>query len=202
MALTYTVGFGKVSFATSGVSLSAFVVGPPYVRKLISKEHPLQHGTRTAEYPATGSRTNGALYGQNVCIPEGAIIQVQASRTYRGAKIADGALFFRTRDSAAFRQCAVRVPPAQGSNLGDSFVVFSGRFDVLSLEELNKLGIIPHAGMIKGFMNQEEIDELFTLVDVAPEATPAPEIITVTDTEGNETAVFTAPVPKRRVRIR
>lgn len=200
--LTYTVGFGKASFAHSGVSLAAFAVEPPYVRKLISKAYKLAQGTRTTEYPSTSSKTNGALYAQSVDIPEGAILQIQASRTYRGAKAADGVIFVRTRYSGPMRQIMLRVPIAPGSFLGNNFVALSGRFDVLDLADLNKLGITPHSGMVNGFMNQDEVDELFYINTLAQELSPAPEIVMVEDVDGNETAVFTAPTPKRRIRIR
>lgn len=199
---TITVGFGKASFSTSGVSLAVFDVSPPYTRKLLGKAYPIVKGTKTQEYPATTFKGSGAMYSQQVEVPDGAIIQVQASRTYRGAKIADAVLFFRTRADAATRHCSVKVPPATDSLLSSRFAALVGRYDPVSLSDLHALGVVPHAGLVRGFMDPEEIEELFEVVDMGGEAAPAPEVVVVPDASGNAVATFVAPAPKRRIRIR
>jgi hypothetical protein len=78
---------------------------------------------------------------------------------------------------------------------------FIGRGDVLALDDLADYGIKLRSGTISTYLNQEEIDELFSVDTLAP-GEDRPVMVTVPAKEGSVVRVPLCPTPGRRIRIR
>lgn len=196
-ASTTQVGYGKANFKTRSIVLTAFIVEAPYKRTLVSKRY--QKVGKTIVQQATSTPDiGGFFFTEHVEVPEGSVVQLQGSLRANGMPSADAAIFIRVRNGGSALLISSQVP--QGGYV-NSHVVFSGHGDLLGSDELSSLGIEPPRGFVSTFMDRDEIEEVFTIREVAPakEAPPKMEV-RVTDS-GERIAINVASAP-RRMRIR
>lgn len=196
-----TIGYGAANFANQSTRLSGFVVEAPFARTLVSKKFPKARPTTPipcSEHP----KINGYLYLDVCDIPDGTIIQVQTQWSHRGSSLRDGAVFLRMREHGPLIVVNARLP-ADGSSLlpNSTFMVFSGRADVLDPNELGSFGITTSRAFLSAFCDTEEVEECYDIQMVAEEVAPAPTITTEVNGDG-ETVVFTSTQAARRVRVR
>ena len=194
------VGYGKVHFRNASASLSAFSVKPPFDRVLASKAHN-SIGTSTKPVSDT-NHVRGAVISNLLEVDDGTVLCVQMSQTFNGGSIRDGAIFLRARSTGPNMEIRSKLPiEAEGYNVGGEHVVFVGRADVLTLLDLNELGIVPTKNFIYGFMDEYEVEECFTVTTTAREKEPKPVIEMVESSSGKLVEIVVSRAP-RRIRIR
>lgn len=194
-----SVGFGKENWKENGCSIATFLVTPPWVRDFPSKKR--KRRGMTQQYPASAyPEVNGTLFLDTVEAEPGDIFMVQTSRTWRGARSADGAVFFRVRENGPVVQAHVHLPPSTEGRLNNSrHTVFSGKADQLDGEDLQELGFDIPKGWWEAFTSPEEIKELFEVESHG--GTPKPEFTRLRTSSG-DTKVITVERSRRRIRIR
>lgn len=194
---TVQVGFGKVNFPKRSTTLSAFIVEDGFKRTLVSKR--FEKIGRTNVQPASEfPESDGYLYSESVKVPDGAIVCLQGSVRMNGMPVSDAGLFIRIREQGAGLLVQAALP---SGGYATSHVVFSAHGDVLDIDELAGEGITPTPGYIKGYMNADEIEEVFSIRYVVPERTAAPKLEVHISDSGEEVKLNVAK-PARRMRIK
>jgi hypothetical protein len=195
-----SVGFGKQSFKTSSASLSAFVVEPEFVQTLPSKRFSRQGNCQrfpVSAYP----EINGYLYLDSVAsVPDGTVIMVRASHRFHGTPLRDGAIFIGLRSGGPMLSINAKLPSAAEMTISSTFLVFQGRGDLLSLEDLSIHGIVPYKNFITAYMDDEEVGECYTVVETAPAIEGKPRYEKAETRDGE--LVVVASKPARRISIR
>lgn len=194
-----SVGFGKGSFKTRSFSLSGFVLTPGFVRTTPNKVYKRQG--QCQRFPISDHpEVNGYLYLDSVQAQEGAIILLQASHKTGGSPISDAAVLIALRSTGPMLGVKAKLPSAVESRIGQTFMVFQGRGDLLTKEELLAFGIEPTRQWSNAFLDPEEFDECYTVETIAGELT-ARRTLQMLMTEDGE-AVPVQRAPGRRVRLR
>lgn len=193
------IGFGKESFTANSASLSAFVVTDGFNRVLPNKVFKRQGNVQ--RFPASNyPDINGYLYLDSLLIPDGTILCLQAQHRHRGSPLRDGAIFLRTRSSGPMVVIHAHLPSAIESTIQGDFIVFQGKADVLTLDELEMHGVTPHKNYINGFLDHEEVAECYTISQLAPGTEAKPTFDKVEDREGK--VVLTKKRPGRKLSLR
>ncbi len=195
-----SVGFGKVTFATSSASLSAFKVEPVFERVLASKA--LTKVGQTQRIPASDKpQFDGWLYQDTINAPEGTILCAQLQVRSNGVAIRDGSIFLRIRGDAPLIIITAHMPASIGSTLqANNCTAFSGRADLLTIEELAEYDITPSKNYVTAFCQEDEIGECFTITE-ASQGVAKPVVERLVNSQG-ETVVFNAPRLTRRIRVK
>ena len=196
-----SVGYGKVTFSTSSATLSGFVVDAPFVRTLTSKKLPKVGSTMRIPVSAHPD-IDGWLFQDTVNVEDGTICLVQMSFKFRGSGLRDGAIFIRTRKDGQGLLVKATLPHDPRSTLStNKHTVFAGAGDILTIEDLDKLGITPPGNFVSAFMDEDEIAECFDIT-VTSEAKSEPPIEETHETpEGRQVKLRIDRNP-RRMRIR
>lgn len=194
---TVLVGYGKVNFPKRSMTLAAFVAETGFTRTLVSKRFPKTGRTTVApvsEFPDV----EGNLYSDNVPVPEGTVICLQGSSRVNGLPVADAAVFIRVREDAAGLLIQAKLP--QGG-FHRFHVMFSAHGDILDKDELEAAGVFVPDGYRRGYMNNDEISEVFTIREISPAKTAAPRLEAYTTPSGEEIKLNIIK-PSRRMRIK
>lgn len=197
--VTVALGFGKAAFPRASCTVAMLQVEAPFVRSLATKK--LSRKGMQATISSGKLSMDGAFYAGSYEVPEGTILFVQANQTRGGNRIADAVIPLRVRAKGPFISVLAHLPRDARNLIGDSICVFDGRADVLTLEELQALGIEPSPGYINGYMNPEEVEECFMVSVLQPEIEAAPTVVIVTNSSGEAVALKSTAV-RRRMRIR
>ena len=194
---TVQIGYGKINFPRKSMSLSGFVVEDGFKRVLVSKRY-AKVGRTNVQPVSNTPDLDGYLYTDNVNVPDGTIICIQASSRVRGMSVADGAIFIRVREAGAGLLIRAKLP---AGGLSTVHCVFSGHGDILAFDELAAEAITVPDNFAKGFMAVDEIDELFTVTEIVP-ARVAPPRLEVHISDSGKEVKLNVIKPARRMRIR
>lgn len=193
------VGFGKETFSTKSISLSAFDVRDGFERTLLSKKHKRRGAPQrfaASAYPDV----SGYLYLDSVECPEGTIVCLQSTTRSKAVSMCDAAIFLRVRSEAPLHIIKAALPyDAAALQTGD-FLVFQGRADIVPIGELEAYGIQVPKHFLNSFTNEDEIEEAFTIQELAPALAPAKKAEVVKTTDGDTVVVSGRAL--RRVRFR
>jgi hypothetical protein len=194
-------GYGKMTFSTASVTLAGFVVEAPFIRTLTSKK--LQKVGSTNRTPVSAHPDiDGWLFQDTVEVEDGTVCMVQMSYKYRGSGLRDGAIFIRTRKNGRGLLITAKLPSDPRSILSSNrHTVFAGAGDILTVEELNALGIEPNGNFVRAFMDPEEVEECFDILVTGEEKEAPPIEETHTTAEGEQVKLRIDRTP-RRMRIR
>jgi hypothetical protein len=118
-----------------------------------------------------------------------------------GSPIRDGALFIRLRDGATLWSISAYVPTNHENVCGDNITLFSGYADILGEDELKFFGLDVPRSWIDKFMDHQELEECFRIVQVAAERLPRPSMQAVSTPTGIQMREV-AEEPARRLIIR
>ena len=195
------IGFGTYNFKSLSGRLSVSVVTAPFIRKLAGQGAVPRHGTPTRYIAGEYPEVNGALYSQLLLPPDGTILMVKYSKIVNGRPSADGAMFVRTREGAGRVVISANIMASPESLLGETFVQFQGRGDVLSYGELIRLGIDVPKNFRFNNMDEEELAECFTITHEDSPRKAALDIIEM-ETASGEKKVIVTEKPQRRMRVR
>jgi hypothetical protein len=194
-----SVGYGRENFKTTSVSLAAFVVTADFNRTLPSKT--FKRNGICQKFPASAHpEINGYLFLDSVYVPEGTVIMVQAQHKVNGSGFRDGAMFIHTRADGPMLGLKARLPTAQESTLTGDFLVFQGRGELMTQEDLIAIGIEPPASWSRAFLSEEEVAECYKVEWIAPALREKPDTEVVTDREGQQVVVPKR--PGRKIRLR
>lgn len=198
-----SIGYGKISFSDASASLSAFLIEPPFVRRLPSSD-----GTgftvrgKIQMFPATNfPDVNGKLFSSTLDAPDGATLLLQCQRRFNAVPIRDGGVFLRLRSTGPMYTVSADLPPARDSLLGNSFLVFQGRGDLIDVEELEGEGFEFTKNWKNAFLDPEEVAQCFDIRELAPQVEDRPRLEKVTNLSG-ETVSIRVSKPGRRIRVR
>lgn len=173
-----TIAFGRESFSQETASLSAFVVTHPFTRTLPSKAFPRQGQLQV--FPASNyPEVNGNLFMDTVKCPEGTLIALQYSHKRGASPLLDAAIFLRLRASGPMLAVHVNLPAAREALHTGRFLAFQGRADLVTREQCEDMGIEIPAHWARAFLDEEEVDEAYSVSTLAPETAPPPRLETV-----------------------
>lgn len=199
MEITCTVGYGKANMSNTLSTYASMKVSPPF-----------QRVSAATSGRAMGSRNltqvgdwegNGVLINVSVAHPPGTIILLQSKWMRRGIAFRDGAIFMRLRPGAAVYNIIASVPTGHENRCGDSFIMFSGPADIMTLDELRLVNLDVPRGYAQRFADETELTECYRIVRVSPESVPRPVIGAVSTPTGIELREL-AQEPRRRLIIR
>jgi len=201
MSLSIQMSFGRVNLSDALYSLACLRVTPPFARDSAANTGRVNvkatQYTEATRFPEIG----GGFTTKTVEHDEGTVILMQASRTRSRVRVADGGLFLRMRSGASKIMVRSILPTGPESVLGSNLISFVGNADVLTREELRALGYDLPRGWVSGYMQPDEIAELFTVTELAKGAAPRPTFIRVATSTGVEVRAV-QPERSRRLRIR
>ena len=198
-----SVGFGKENFQSTGVSINAFHLAAPWRKELPSKGLKRQGAMQV--FPASAfPEINGRLFIDTVRAPEGTMLVLQAShkriiREGRPPQLHDGALVLRTRATGPMLTVHASLPTSHEALITGKFLVFQGRADVLSEEDMDGFGLEPPPNYVETYFDPDEIADCFEVKIIAPATADKQRLETVR--VGDEVVVVPAR-PARRVNRR
>lgn len=125
---------------------------------------------------------------------------IQATTSFRGAPYNQGITMIALRDEGPLIQVNVNLRPDRNA-VYETLNAFSGRGDIIPVEEIEDYSIHFNDRFISNFFDEEELEELFVINTVA-KGKPKPDMIEVATEQGGVRKVAIDTGPKRRVRIR
>jgi hypothetical protein len=200
MSTVISVGYGKENWTDQGVRIAGFHVTKPFNRGFPSKARKRRGNTQTfpaSEFP----EINGTLFLDTLECEEGDVIMIQTTRTWRGARAADAAVFYRVRASGPMSVCHVKLLAEIGRLNQDQFTVFQGRADRLTQKDLRVLGYDIPPGWRDAYMDDAEIEEIYDFSTLDGGQSPKPTFERVENSAG-EVKVVTVERSRRRIRIK
>lgn len=195
------VSYGKINLSGASGVFSALRVKPLFERDSAANTGRVNVKATTFSASTTMPELGGGFTSKQVAHDAGTVIMLQGSRTRRGVRIADGCIFIRLRACAPKLMIRGILPTGEQSVLGDKHIVFVGSGDVLSVDELKALGYEIPRSWVSGYMQQEEIDELFEVDELNKGSGPRPSFVRIATSNGVEVRAVQAE-PVRRMRIR
>lgn len=194
-----TLSYGKATFSNTTATYAVMKVTPPFIRVTAvtsGKRIGGNHYTLVGQY-----EHNGGLSRTTVEHPNGTVLLLQVSWKRGGAPIRDGALFLRLRAGAPMIEVCSFLPLDHENMQGDRFVSFTGYADIMGAEELMLLGIQVPRMYTDKFMTMEELEECFSLRQLASETIGRPQLSAIATATGVELREVAAE-PQRRMILR
>lgn len=197
--ITSTIGYGKANLQTISATYASMKVQAPFQRNSAVTSGK-RMGTPVASPVGTWDGA-GALISTPVEHPAGTVILLQC-KWMRGAHLLrEGGLFLRLRSGAPVYSIVASVPTEHGNIIGDSWQMFSGPADIMSIPELRLIGIDVPRGFVSRFMDTEELSECYRIVQTRGETQPRPSISAIATPTGVEMREVVQ-APTRRLNIR
>lgn len=195
---TISIGYGKVNFDNMSANIAVFVVEPAFARTFPSTA--MGRKGKMQMFPATqqGDIAGKMLMDTLEC-PDGKTLLITSQHRFRGSPQKDGAVFLSTRSTGPMLTVTASLPVHRSSVLGDSFLVFQGRGDLMGAEAIEKRGILPTHAWTDAFLDPEEVDQCFTIHELQAEIAPRPRVETVVAMSGK---VIEIPGDTRRRQIK
>jgi hypothetical protein len=195
------VGYGKAVFASKTLAMTSQRVKAPFIREPAATTGQRQYGNQSARNVGQHGDINGVIYGDRVKHPNGTILMLGASQKTSRAPLADAAVFVRLRAGAPLIAINCRLPVDRANYFGETACLFTGRADIMSVDEVEALGLRIPRSFVERFCEMDEIQQLFDIIEVAPEVIARPSIIAVVTPTGTEVREVSA-APVRRIKIR
>lgn len=199
MEVTVTLGYGKANLSSMYATYASMKVTEPFNR-VSGVTSGRAMGTKTVTQVGSWEH-NGALLSASVAHASGTVILLQAKWMRGPSVIRDGGLFLRLRPGAPVYNIIAAVPTGHENQCGDSFVMFAGPADIMTVDELKMVGLEVPRGYVSRFMDHEELAECFRIVKVAEEGIPRPQLSAIATPEGIKIREV-AQAPRRRLILR
>jgi|SRR5471030_1529920 len=197
-AQTVRLGFGKITLKTASATYSPQRVKAPFVRESAVTTARRNSGTLVSDPVSRFPQINGTMYQDQCTHENGTIIMLQASKKRGGAALADGCILLRLRETAPLLNISGKLPLGAENLLGEGYLLFLGRADILSAEEVAVYQISVPARFVDTFFSMEEIDELFDVTEVASGTAERPEVALISTSTGLVVKEISA-TPMRRI---
>lgn len=195
------VSYGKVNLKGASMGLASLRIQPPFAKDSAANTGRLDVKSTQFTDATLNPQIGGGFTSKVVAHDEGTVIMLQAHRTRNKMRIADGCIFIRLRADAPKLMIRSILPTGTESILGDRHIAFVGSGDILSLEELKAISIEVPRSWVSGYMQQDEIDELFVVEELNKGSGPRPTFVRIATSKGVEVRAVQAE-PVRRMRIR
>lgn len=195
------VSYGKINLSAAHYSLATLRVQAPFQRESAANTGRVDVKATQFADATLHPQVGGGFTTKTVAHDEGTIIMIQASRTRSRVRVADGCIFIRLRAGAPKLMVRSILPTSGESILGDRHIAFVGSGDVLTLEELKAIGIEVPRSWASGYMQQDEIDELFLMEELNRGSESRPTFVRIATSKGVEVRAI-QPEPVRRMRLR
>lgn len=196
---TVSLGYGKANFPGTLATYSCMKTTAPFAR-VTAITSGKRHGKPVHEAAGTMEHHGGFTTG-SVEHPNGTVILLQASWKRGGAPLRDAALFMRLRAGAPLYRVNAFVPTNMANTYGDRVSVFCGYADIMSNDELQLLGIQVNRSYSEKFMDFEEVDECYEIIELMPESQGRPQLSAIATPTGIELREV-AQAPQRRLVLR
>lgn len=144
---------------------------------------------------------HGAWHRNVLQLPDGTVMLITANQTREGAGYADTALILRRRETGPLLRVNIRMCSDPNAVMTE-LPAFTGRADILSVDEAKEYGYSFEPGYIKRFFDPEDADILLDISELAPQVAQPPEKVTVDVGQGEKRAVAIPSAPGRRIRTR
>lgn len=193
-----SISYGKATFSSQSVKLANFVYPPGQAREVVSS----QYKDKASVYVPVSAYADydGSFNLSSYDVPEGAILCVQAIRTFNGTLAAEAAVFLRVRSQGPLLSIALKLPPhARSIVQGNIVSAFQGRADIVSAEEAVGYGAIIPDWYVRKYTNTEEIEECFDITEIDPEISASPQVVRVVESTDEGPAIM---LTRRRRRVR
>lgn len=150
---------------------------------------------------SNGLDTHGVWYTRAYENRDGVVLCIQASTTVSGTPYNDGAIFLHLDHNAPLLKVDVSLRPNRDA-VYDNITAFVGRGYLIKREELRKnYNIQLRTSYLSRYMDEEEVDELFTVNTISTGA-DRPEFIQVRSSKGKDTVAAIRAPARRRIRLR
>lgn len=174
-----SLGFGKCNLKISMATIAALRVKPPFVRESAVTSGVRRAGTMTGLPVSNHPEINGVMHRDYATHPNGTILMFQSSWKRGGAGLRDGCILLQLRANAALLNVTALLPHGNDSHIGDTFSVFQGNADILSVEEAAVHRIVIPPRFVDQFFSPDEVNECFTIEEIRTEVTPMPAMALV-----------------------
>ena len=156
-------GYGRETFSNCGVSVTTFIVKAPF-----SREFPTNLFKRQGQaqrFPASlHPEVNGYMHLDTVVnVPDGTIVLIQSKHTRNSLPLKDGAIFISLRATGPMLSIMASLPSAQEATLTGQQLVFQGRGDILSADDLSEYGLRVSNSYVEAYMEEDEVAECLTV---------------------------------------
>lgn len=195
------ISYGKVNVPGATLSVAAFELKAPFVRVLATQAGRRSGRPHHAEVSPFHSEFGGFSTDPNVAFDEGTILMFLMRATRNGISIADGAVFIRLRQNAAVLNIKAILPAHKFNLLGVRHIVYTGKGDILDVDEVRAFGIQVPDFFAENNTDIEQINELFDIDELSPETAPAPVLKELVTSQGVVLREV-AEEPIRRIRLR
>lgn len=201
--LPVTIGYGSESFSRSSMSLSSFILLPPFVKKLPGQARKDSTNARVTCYPASSRPDiNGNLYLRTIDALEGDVFSLEVMRTISGRPGQSAGVCVQVRGGGPEVVVTAKMHNDPGRLNGEHFIVFNGRADVLTLEELQALRITPKNVWTDQYMHDdEEMRSALLLLETRVSGLPKPKKEIVVTSSGEKVSINST-IIKRKLRFR
>lgn len=196
---TCSIAYGKANLSTTLVSYACMKVSAPFNR-VSAVTNGVRVG-RSNAVPVGTHEMNGVLISQQIQHENGTVILLTASWKRSGGSLRDGSLFLRLRHGAPTHNIIAKIPTGLDNVCGDRFSMFTGMADIMNVEELGTVGIEVNRSYASRFMDEEEIDECFQIVQLSKGANPRPALTAINTVDGVQMREVVQ-VPNRRLVLR
>lgn len=196
--VTLDATFGKINTRDELVTSSVFKLNKPFSRVSAAASSAEKISNTYRDSTSLG-KLGGGFSSSRVTHPEGTVLLAQSSLSRRNLRVADGAVLFRLREAGPLVTVLTKLPVSRLSLLGESIITLTARGDILSIEEARALGYVITPSYEREFFEQEEIDRLLEVREIAP-GSPKPTVTIVSRGDGRtKTLVLDAPRQRRVV---
>lgn len=193
------IGYGKATFPDASATLTTFTVETPWVRQFPNAKYESVGKAQAfgvTEFP----QISGNLMLASMSIPDRSVLCLQLSQKAKGLPLRDGAVWLSVREKGPSITIAGNLPIHHESLLGPRFLMFQGRADILSADEVEDAGYEPLRAWIDAFMFEEEVEECFMVSELGPEIESRPRTEVVTSLSGEKVKIQGV-ASRRRIRI-
>lgn len=178
-----TLGYGKANLSNVLATYASMKVTAPFAR-ISAISAGARHGqtvTQVGRY-----ELNGAVLSVRSEHENGTVILLQSSWRRGGSLLREGGLFLRLRAGAPLFEVHAKMPLGYDNVAGESFLMFSGYADIVNPDELKLIGIEVNRSFINRFMDGEELEECYRIVQLTQGTQERPTITAIATPTGIE----------------
>ena len=178
-----TLGYGKANLSNVLATYASLKVTAPFARvsAISSGARHGQNVTQVGRYDL-----NGAVLSVRSEHENGTVMLLQSSWRRGGSLLREGGLFLRLRLGAPLYEIHAKIPRGYDNVAGESFLMFSGYADIVNPDELKLIGIEVNRSFINRFMDNDELEECYRIVQLTQGTQERPTITAIATPTGIE----------------